>query len=1216
MISRAQLPKLPLYVQLGAAVTGLILLIILGVQYRHNSLYNLSSTSRHLLTKSSIDSSKIIVTSKTIRFNAATQKPAGKSQVTIAAPIDSTGKTGYHATINTDFKKGLDFGDNSSELSFNMTPLFDANKAQYQNGQVMFPVSGSTKVVQTFKKNGVKEDIILSKAPANTDKWQWRLNLNDKLAAKLLPDGSVGVFSANPALFGNLQISDAKSQALVDKARVGTKDYLLFAIPAPTIKNANGQTRKGDVIYKLAGNTLTLEARNLRNQHYPISIDPSVVITTTADFATGNDDGSIDYSTPNQIGRSNISLGTVGATVRQINAFTTPRYQQASVAYNGYIFISGGMNNANIEQNDIIHCPINADGSVGACVQQTNAFTTARRFHASVAYNGYLYIIGGDGSGYLNDIQRCPINVDGNVGTCIVQNNAFTNGRFGHTSVIYNGYLYIIGGFDGATYLGDILHCPINADGSVGTCVDQANAIVGNSRFLHTSVAYNGYLYVIGGYDGIVFADKNDIQHCPLKADGSLGACVAQTNAFPTPRISHTSVASNGYLYVIGGADDSYTIQNDILNCPINADGSVGTCAQQTNAYAVPRYHHSAAAYNGYMYVIGGYSGVKENDIQHIPINTGTPTGFGAVGAPAAPTGTFTTPRSGHTSVAYNGYVYVIGGSITSGAPLNDIIHCPVNADGSVGICAQQPNALNSGVPRTGHTSFAYAGNLYVIGGMDNSFTKQNDIQRCPINADGSVNTCVVAGSFATARTNASSLVYNGFLYISGGSAAGTSYQNDIQRCPISADGSIGACVPAGSFTTARSGHTSAAYNGNLYVIGGSDGVSVLNDIQHLPIFSPSQSAHYERTVDLGGVGGRIDSFQYNGTAQCGAKIQYASAGLNGLFSALTTLKADALPGTTYPLSGQSSLRYVRLVVTLNDQSCGGTSTITDLSVNYTPAPEAPTLMYPASDAIGVSAVTTFTLQTTSTNPPSYAKYKILIYQSDCTTLVRTIDQTLSQTGWNGQDASAGTAYVLGTTLGASTLASQTAATLSFSITYCWKAAAIDPGGSNTWSAFSAAQRFTINQPPAAPVLKQPSAGQTRVSILPELRLVATDPDGDYTRYKIQVCSTSNCSGIVRTIDQSAATAPPELAQVGWLSQSLQNMTAYASGQTAIHTYQAPALAISTQYWWRAYAIDPGGGNVFGLSSAIGTFTTGPSIKPDINVNGNSTIYGGATLHP
>ncbi|MEO8105669.1 MAG: kelch repeat-containing protein, partial [Candidatus Saccharibacteria bacterium] len=477
---------------------------------------------------------------------------------------------------------------------------------------------------------------------------------------------------------------------------------------------------------------------------------------------------------------------------------------------------------------------------------------------------------------------------------------------------------------------------------------------------------------------------------------------------------------------------------------------------------------------------------------------------------------------------------------------------------------------------------------------------------------DGSVGTCVQQTSaFTTARYGHTSVAYNGYLYVIGGTNG--TLQNDIQHCPINGDGSVGTCVQQTSaFTTARQGHTSVAYNGYLYVIGGYDNTSQYNDIQYLSIQGPAQAAHYERVIDIGRVVDIVDSIQYTGTATCGAGIQYATAGSNGTFGSLTTLTPDAVPGTVYALTGQTLKQYVRVIITLNDQSCGGASSVSDLTVNYTLLPPtAPTLSAPASGAVNVSLTPLFQFKS-SDALDSYVRYKVLVYQADCSTLVRTIDQTSSQTGWSGQDAQTSTAYVLGTTLGASTLASHTyqSATLSYNATYCWKAAAIDPGGSNGFGSFSATQLFTTNLTPTSPTLSQPSAGQTGVSTTPELRLYSTDPESDYIKYKIEVCSTSNCSSVVRTIDQTSS-------QTGWASQSQQSATAYLSGQTAIHAYQATALAANTQYWWRAYAIDPAGTNTFSGASGIGTFTTQSSSTPnEVHIKGNVNIGGNVIFKP
>ena len=147
---------------------------------------------------------------------------------------------------------------------------------------------------------------------------------------------------------------------------------------------------------------------------------------------------------------------------------------------------------------------------------------------------------------------------------------------------------------------------------------------------------------------------------------------------------------------------------------------------------------------------------------------------------------------------------------------------------------------------------------------------------------------------------------------------------------------------------------------------------------------------------------------------------------------------------------------------------------------------------------------------------------------------------------------------------------------------------------------------------PAAPTLINPANSATGVRHLPHFQLRATDADGDYLRYKIEVCSTNTCSSIVRTIDQTAS-------QTGWSGQDLQTATAYTGSATltsstiAQHDYQPAPLADSTQYWWRAYAIDPGGSNTFSGASSISTFTT--SAAQPLQIRSNTTIRGGTKVN-
>jgi hypothetical protein len=138
-----------------------------------------------------------------------------------------------------------------------------------------------------------------------------------------------------------------------------------------------------------------------------------------------------------------------------------------------------------------------------------------------------------------------------------------------------------------------------------------------------------------------------------------------------------------------------------------------------------------------------------------------------------------------------------------------------------------------------------------------------------------------------------------------------------------------------------------------------------------------------------------------------------------------------------------------------------------------------------------------------------------------------------------------------------------------------------------------------VNSAPAAPTLSTPANAATGVSVLPQFQLRTTDANNDYLQYEIQVCSTSNCSSVVRTICQNAALPNScSASQTGWSGQDQQTSTAYtgnsviASSTMAVHTYQAAQLTANTQYWWRAYAIDPGGSNTSSSVSSISSFTT------------------------
>jgi hypothetical protein len=106
-----------------------------------------------------------------------------------------------------------------------------------------------------------------------------------------------------------------------------------------------------------------------------------------------------------------------------------------------------------------------------------------------------------------------------------------------------------------------------------------------------------------------------------------------------------------------------------------------------------------------------------------------------------------------------------------------------------------------------------------------------------------------------------------------------------------------------------------------------------------------------------------------------------------------------------------------------------------------------------------------FQLQTTDADN-DYLKYFIQIYSATAcggSQVGSNIDQTSSQTGWQGQDQQSATAYTGNSSLGSSSVAryQYSGTALNPNQVYSWRAKAIDPGGTNTFSSLTSCQNFT-----------------------------------------------------------------------------------------------------------------------------------------------------------
>jgi hypothetical protein len=121
--------------------------------------------------------------------------------------------------------------------------------------------------------------------------------------------------------------------------------------------------------------------------------------------------------------------------------------------------------------------------------------------------------------------------------------------RSGHTVSVLEGFMYVMGGFDGTQYLDSIEYAPLNADGSPGSFA-TAIRVLPSPRADHIAI-HHWQLYIIGGHDGTTYF--SDINFTAPKNPGDLVEFIFNDNPILTPRAGHAGIATNHTIYIAGG---------------------------------------------------------------------------------------------------------------------------------------------------------------------------------------------------------------------------------------------------------------------------------------------------------------------------------------------------------------------------------------------------------------------------------------------------------------------------------------------------------------------------------------------------------------------------------------------------------------------------------------------------------------------------------------
>lgn len=220
-----------------------------------------------------------------------------------------------------------------------------------------------------------------------------------------------------------------------------------------------------------------------------------------------------------------------------------------------------------------------------------------RIFRCSLIHTSLLAAIGF--AGVLSTVQAQFINPPcASLGADWTQTTAEApwSARGGASTVIFNGQMYMMGGWNNTNRFNDVWS---SSDGAYWTQVTAGAPWSARSDF--GAVTFNGKVWVIGGnYSG---GDRNDVWS---STDGATWTQVTGAAPWAARRLSAGTVMFSGKMWVIGG----YNGSGNFADVWSSSDGTLWTQVTGATPWQIAS---GALAFDGHLWVTGGPIGCNKN---------------------------------------------------------------------------------------------------------------------------------------------------------------------------------------------------------------------------------------------------------------------------------------------------------------------------------------------------------------------------------------------------------------------------------------------------------------------------------------------------------------------------------------------------------------------------------------------------------------------------
>ena len=324
--------------------------------------------------------------------------------------------------------------------------------------------------------------------------------------------------------------------------------------------------------------------------------------------------------------------GSIGAWQTSPNTIPANPVNASYVTANGYAYAIGGTNNFGNLDN-VSYAKLNADGTTGAWISSPHTLPNSLFYSSAVTANGYVYVLGGYNFGFFDTVYYAPLNTDGSVGNWTTSPNHLPDAIYFGVAVTANGYVYYMSGSDASGLASAVYYAKLNTDGTIGSWTTSPNHLPDAIRGA-SAITANGYVYVIGGEDNS--SELSTVYYAKLNADGSVGSWTTSPNVLPQALSGTEALTENNYVYVLGGNDGSNE-QASAYYAKLNTDGTIGSWTTSPNVLPQALEFGAAYAANSYIYYAGGQNaGTAENAVYSAFVTPDPVPSAPAASAPAA----------------------------------------------------------------------------------------------------------------------------------------------------------------------------------------------------------------------------------------------------------------------------------------------------------------------------------------------------------------------------------------------------------------------------------------------------------------------------------------------------------------------------------------------------------------------------------------------------